>query len=99
MPDTAAASMPLDADVLHQRERTIDNIKRIYAVVYSISITNVLRLIFDCVNLYAPQGDNVHLPLRPDVAEGLTIRLVMLAIFATTIAVFAFQADKFLDIR
>jgi hypothetical protein len=35
-----------DEAIFRQRERTIDNIKRIYAVVYSISLTNILGDIF-----------------------------------------------------
>jgi len=46
-----SVSRPADPDfyeaLFRQRERTIDNIKRVYAVVYSVSFALLLRDIFD----------------------------------------------------
>jgi hypothetical protein len=83
----------MDDGLFRQRERTIDNIKRIYAVVYSISLTNVLRDIFVyCQSSLADRTSD-------NFAAGLSLRVVMLVVFTSTISVFAFQADKFLDLR
>ena len=79
--------------LFRQRERTVDNIKRIYAVVYSISFANILRDIF----MYA-QGW-LSPPVPKAFYSGLHLRLVMLLIFISTVSVFSYQADKSLDLR
>jgi hypothetical protein len=84
---------PMDDALFRQRERTVDNIKRIYAVVYSLSFTNILREIWDYSHLYLTG------PVSKHFTSGLTLRLTMLLIFTSTVSVFAYQADKFLDLR
>lgn len=93
--------VPFEDALFRQRERTIDNIKRIYAVVYSISFTNILLQIVQYSTRWLLAGES-WLGKVANVkafAAGFQLRLLMLLIFTSTVSVFAYQADKFLDLR
>jgi len=90
---SGSREIAFDEGVFRQRERTIDNIKRIYAVVYSVSFAYILREILD----YAEHWLNSS--VSKGFASGLQLRLLLLLVFTSTVSVFAYQADKFLDLR
>ena len=89
---TRPAEPDFSEALFRQRERTVDNVKRVYAIVYSFSFTYLLRDIFEFVQAA------INAPGKA-FEQGLQLRLLMLLIFASTVSVFAFQADKFLDLR
>jgi protein-S-isoprenylcysteine O-methyltransferase Ste14 len=83
-----------EKDLVRQGERTIDNLKRLFAVVFAIS--------------FAVVGTGVIDKLRPILANLqraphglwlLILNIEMIAVFVITAGVFYHQSVKFLDIR
>lgn len=91
---TPPSQPQFDDALFRQRERTVDNIKRIYAIVYSISFTCMLGQVFGYGQRWLFSA-----PLSKAFYPGMQLRLLMLLVFTTTVSVFAYQADKFLDLR
>ncbi len=91
--------IPVSDDTVRQRERTVDNVKRLYAFFLSLSFSNVFR---ELVERY-------HQPLKtyadtilqhPVAALQLALPpLLVFAIFFITSSVFYFQADRLFDVR
>ena len=77
--------------IIRQRERTVDNVKRLYAIIFSLSFTNFVREIFDT----AKDRLSHDIP----IAGALATQIAMLLIFYLTAAVFFFHIDRYLDIR
>jgi hypothetical protein len=95
MTDTdAAAAAKAENDLIRQGERTIDNLKRLFAVVFALSFGVVatgaiekLRPLLTAPNVAAPPW---WLWL---------LNLEMIGVFVVTAGVFYHQSAKFLDIR
>jgi hypothetical protein len=107
--------MPLEkqtipSDLLRQREHTVDDVKRLYAFVLSLSFTNFLREIFDTASDYLPKAASAQpallqpallqpAQLDPAFARTMYLDFALLGIFLFTAAIYYFHCDKFLDIR
>jgi hypothetical protein len=91
----ALATQVISNSLLRQRERTVDNVKRLYAFVLSLSFANFLREIVDTAS------GTLANPASHGAAFGMTMSLdvALLAVFLFTAIVYYFHADKFLDIR
>ena len=91
--------VPVSADTVRQRERTVDNVKRLYAFFLSLSFGNVFRELVErydqSLKTYA---DTI---LRHPVAtlQLALSPLLIFAIFFITSSVFYFQADRLFDVR
>jgi hypothetical protein len=98
-PSWPAATPGLDPDsekakfLLRQRERTIDNVKRLFAVVFAVSFTTLGRNAFDSMKEIVLG----HRPFPP--WHVVVFNLEMLAVFTATASVFYHQGTKFLDWR
>jgi len=81
-------STPREA-VFKYRQRSLDHLKRVYAIVLSVSLGELLKDIYQTFFL-----QQCGLP-----ASTWGIQIVLLLIFFTTASVFYFQEDKLLDLR
>lgn len=80
-------------DLVRQGERTVDNLKRLFAVVFALSFAIVVHGILARLN---------HVVLPPGASIPLwrwLLNIEMVAVFMVTAAVFYHQSLKFLDIR
>ncbi|NDW05871.1 hypothetical protein [Jiella pacifica] len=96
MADDQAEGMSLEdrKDLVRQSERTIDNLKRILAFVFSLSFGLAASRIFERL------GPTLTDPTQPFPTIGvLLVHLEMTSVFAVTAALFFHQGAKFLDIR
>lgn len=82
----------LTADLVRQGERTMDNLKRLFAVVFALS--------------FGIAGNGAYAKLKPVLLSGSqppgwlwALNIEMMAVFLVTAAVFYHQSVKFLDIR
>lgn len=85
--------------IVRQRERTVDNVKRLYAFFLSLSFSNVFR---ELVERYdQPLKTYADAVLQhPWAALGLALpALLLFAIFFLTSSIFYFQADRLFDVR
>ena len=80
--------------ILRHRERTVDNVKRLYAFILSLSFTNTLREIFDTA--HGALKDPTKLP---GLGGMLGLDFALFGVFLFTAAIYYFHSDKFLDIR
>ncbi|HVC60205.1 MAG TPA: hypothetical protein VND19_07600 [Acetobacteraceae bacterium] len=97
--------MPLHANIVvenadsvarsiqRQRERTIDNLKRLYAVTLSVSFATAVG------ELVATLHDEHWDYRKPVDGSGIGVRITLLVVLLTTAAIFFFQSDRFLDIK
>jgi hypothetical protein len=89
----------VSADTVRQRERTVDNVKRLYAFFLSLSFSNVFR---ELVERYdQPLKTYADAILQHPVAA-LQLALppmLVFAIFFVTSSIFYFQADRLFDVR
>ena len=75
--------------IFKYRQRSLDHLKRVYAIVLSVSLGELLKDIYQ--TLFLQQCG------LPSSTSG--IQIVLLLIFFTTASVFYFQEDKLLDLR
>lgn len=90
--EAAADPTKLTADLVRQGERTVDNLKRLFAVVFALS--------------FGIAGNGAYTKLKPVLLSGNSppgwlwvLNIEMMAVFLVTAAVFYHQSVKFLDIR
>lgn len=80
-------------DLVRQGERTVDNLKRLFAVVFALSFAIVVHGILARLNhVVLPPGASIP-------AWRWLLNIEMVAVFMATAAVFYHQSLKFLDIR
>lgn len=89
-----AGNSELAKHLLRQRERTIDNVKRLFAVVFALSYTVAGRNAFEKI-LPVLNGER----LAPIPWQSWFANIETLAVFTVTAAVFYHQGAKFLDWR
>lgn len=96
MEDTKRLEEPTreEADRIRQGERTVDNLKRLFAVVFAISFGVMGTGVIAKLMPIATSAGN----LVPTF-EVLAVNIEMAAVFVITAAVFYHQSTKFLDIR
>lgn len=83
-----------DPSLLRQRERTIDNVKRLFATVFALSYTVVGRNAFEKI---LPLIDGQR--TSPVAWQSWFTNIELLLVFTVTTAVFYHQGAKFLDWR
>lgn len=81
-------------DLIRQGERTVDNLKRLFAVVFALSFAAIAAAAIDKLR---PLMTEQSLAAPPALSWMLNIE--MLAVFVVTAGVFYHQSAKFLDIR
>lgn len=95
--DSASSTPPNsskdDTTLLRQRERTIDNVKRLFAVVFALSFTTMGRNAYETLKPYII-GD-----AAPAAVHVWGTYLEMVVVFVVTASVFYHQGAKFLDWR
>lgn len=80
--------------ITRQRERTIDNVKRLFAIVFSLSFAAAAASFFESLQYY--RFDDNFLPLE---AWNLVTNVEMHVLFVITAGVFYYHGTKFLDNR
>lgn len=83
----------VDADLVRQGERTVDNLKRLFAVVFALSFGVVGNGVF------AKLKTAILTPVKSPPFWLWVLNVEMIVIFLVTAAVFYHQSVKFLDIR
>jgi uncharacterized membrane protein len=81
-------------DIIRQRERTIDNLKRLFAMIFSISFGVLAQSVIGKLEPILTGDELAIPPLHTWILNG-----EMIAVFAITGGVFYHQSTKFLDIR
>lgn len=82
-----------EKDLVRQGERTVDNLKRLFAVVFAASFGLAGAAVAEKIRLVVA-GTAAFPPF-----ETIAINIEMIVVFAVTAAVFYHQSAKFLDIR
>lgn len=89
----------VSADTVRQRERTVDNVKRLYAFFLSLSFSNVFRELVERYDQPLKTYADTILQ-HPVAALQLALPpLLVFAIFFITSSIFYFQADRLFDVR
>ncbi len=89
----------VSADIIRQRERTVDNVKHLYAFFLSLSFGNVFRELVERYDQPLKTYADTILQ-HPMAALQLALPpLLIFAIFFITSSIFYFQADRLFDVR
>jgi protein-S-isoprenylcysteine O-methyltransferase Ste14 len=94
MPSPDEAPSEQDKDLIRQGERTVDNLKRLFAVVFALSFAALAGAAIDKLR---PLMTEKVLP--PPALLSWMLNIEMLVVFVVTAGVFYHQSTKFLDIR